>query len=251
MGFLVGGGANLIVIGLLLGGVLCVGVSVFLVVVIVKLTQARGDEAQLAAAVKAGTVTDLLPWSSDALGALSCEWVGSSSFTNTVGGFSDQAAGRVPSDRAPSGWLLAFAMNARNRGAVGQVHAVTSAHRIEVQVASGVAEVAVNSAQAGSWRLATGELLAADGAAIGMVRRDTNASADARLGRLAVRGRNVATFHLRSESDTARAADPTSFFTDLAAPLSPEEETWALVAAVLELGWFGPRRTNASISMPV
>jgi len=239
-----------ILVALVLGGVTCLGVPVFLIVVFVKLAQARGDEARLAADVRAGTVAGLVPWSGAALHAIECEWVGSSTFTNTVGGFRDRAAGRAPSDQAPTGWLLAFAMNARDRGATGELHAATSAHRIAVDVAGGVARVTVNGATAGSWRLGTGELLGADGAPLGTARRDTGAPGGERLGHLVLRGRDVATYRLRTTSDTARAAHPTPLFTELAAPLSPEEETWALVAAVLELGWFGPRRANAGISMP-
>lgn len=218
--------------GLLVG---CVGVPALFIFVFVKLRGAQQDLDSTAAAVRAGTVTELLPWTSASLSELTREWVGESTFTSGVPGRGDRAGGRVPSGRSPSGWLLAFTMEAKNDGAEGLVLAVTTAHRLELRVTGGVCFATVNGAPLGSSRLGEPGLFSPDGSPLGNYRREPP------VAQLALRGRDVAKLDTRTTSDAKRTAAPGFVVTHLLADRTAEDEAWVLVAAVLELAWFGPR----------
>lgn len=197
----------------------------------------RGGPAQmyqLGSEVKAGKVADFLPWGSTSLGELTREWVGDSAFTRSMFGRHDQRAGRVPSARTDSGWLLAFTMESKNDAADGRLVAVTSAHRVDLRVSSGVCHATVNGATLGTFKWGEPELRAPDGSQLGSYRRG---------GQLALRGRDVATIDSRTSGAPARPPAVTPLVTNLAAERTPEEEAWTLVLAVMELGW---GRTAAS-----
>lgn len=217
------------------GLVACVGVPVLFVFVFLKLRNAQQEVDQTAAAVRSGTVAELLPWGPSSLGELTREWVGASRYTSGVLGRGDRASGRVPSGRAPAGWLLAFTMEARHDGTEGTVQATTSTRRLELRVSTGVCQAIVDGAPLGTFRLGQTELFATDATRVGTYRREPP------VARLEVRGREVATLDTRTTSAAERAAAPTPLVTHFVTTPSAEEEAWVLVASVLELAWFGPR----------
>lgn len=204
-------------------------VPLFFVFLFVKFRGGSEEMYQTTAAIKAGKVTELLPWGAPSLGELAREWVGGSTYTTSMFGRMDQAAGRVPSTTAPSGWLLAFTLESKNTGGDGRILAVTSAHRLELKVAGGVCQAALNGAAIGSFRLGEPALLGTDGAQLGTYRQ----------GQLAVRGREVATLDARTNSSSARAQALTPLLSNLLAERTPEDEAWTLVVAVFQLGWVG------------
>lgn len=232
-------------IGLLFGafGVLvgCVGVPVFFGIVFFKLYRARSEISETAAAVRSGNVAELLPWGPMSLNELTREWVGSSTYTAGILGRTDQASGRVPSGRSAEGWLLAFSMDSRSNGAAGLVLATTSAHRLELRITNGVCQAVLNGTALGSFRLADAKVFTAQGDPLGNYWRQVP------RGQLALRGHEVATLDTRTQSDTARVAVPTFLITHLLAERSAEDEAWALVAAVMELAWFGPRQVHVQM----
>lgn len=185
---------------------------------------------QTIAALKAGKIDDLLPWDSGSLGELTREWVGSATYTASMFGRNDQSAGRVPSSRVPSGWLLAFGLETKNDGADGRVLAMTSAHRIELRIERGVCKASVNGTVLGSFKLGEAPILAPDGSPLGSYRR----------GQLEVRGRDAATLDTRTASVSARAEAPGPLITSQVADRTPEDEAWTLVVAVLQLARVGP-----------
>lgn len=232
-------GATVGILFALLGGlVACVGVPALFLVIFLKLRSARDEQAQTAAAVQSGAVTDLLPWGPGSLSELTREWVGASTYTSGVLGRNDRAGGRVPSGRSKSGWLLAFTMDAHHHGADGVVQAATSAHRLELRIAGGACQVLINGAVFGHLQLGEAGLFAPDGGPVGFYRRQPP------VAQLGIRGRDVATLDTRTQSNAERAAQPTFLVTHLLAERTPDDEAWALVAAVLELAWFGPRATH-------
>jgi len=226
-------------IGVLAAALVCfVLVPLFFLFLFIQFRGGAAEMYQTAAALKSGKITDLLPWGSASLSELTREWVGSSTFTVSAFGRRDQAAGRVPSGRAESGWLLAFSMDSRNNGADGRVLAMTSSARLELRIARGVCQATLNGAALGSFSLRELGLLAPDGTPLGSFRRELT------VGQLTLRGRDVATVDTTTTSDSARAGSPTFLVTHLLAERTPEDEAWALVAAVLQLAWFGPRVTR-------
>ena len=229
----------------LFGGlVACVGVPLLFVFVFIKLRNAQQEVDRTAAAVRSGAVADLLPWGPASLSELTRQWVGASTYTSGVLGRGDRASGRVPSGRKPAGWLLAFTMDARHDGTEGLVQATTSAHRLELRISTGVCQAVLNGVALGTFRLGQAELFAADATPLGTYRREPP------VARLGVRGREVATLDTRTTSDANRAASPTSLVTHLLPTRSAEEEAWALIAAVLELAWFGPRLAHQQLRRP-
>lgn len=197
----------------------------------VKLRGGSEEMYQLGADVKAGKLTDLLPWGSDSLTELTREWVGSSTYTESLFGRNDQGAGRVPSVRADSGWLLAFTMDSKNDGADGRLIAMTSAHKLDLRVAAGVCHASVNGKPLGTLKLGEPTLFAPDGAQLGSFRVG---------GQLALRGREAATLDTRTVCAPERPVSPTPLITNLAPERTPEDEAWALVLAVLQMSWVRP-----------
>lgn len=197
----------------------------------VKLRGGSEEMYQLGAEVKSGKLTYLLPWSSDSLTALTREWVGSSTYTESLFGRNDQGAGRVPSTHADSGWLLAFTMESKNDGNDGRLLAVTSAHRLDLRVAAGVCHAQVNDKPLGTFKLGEPALFAPDGSQLGSFRVG---------GQLALHGRDAATFDTRTTCAAERPAVPTPLITQLVPERTPEDEAWTLVLAVLQLGWVRP-----------
>ena len=216
---------------LIIAFVLGVIVPLTLTFTFVKLRGGSEEMYQLGAEVKSGKVAELLPWGTDSLAALTREWVGSSTYTESLFGRSDQAAGRVPSARADSGWLLAFTMASRKDGAHGRLVAMTSAHRLELRVASGVCHAALNGRPLGTLKLGEPGLFAPDGSQLGSSRAG---------GQLAVRGRDVATLDARTTCVAARPPSLTPLLTNLSAERTPEDEAWTLVVAVLQMAWVRP-----------
>lgn len=211
---------------LLVAFVAFVVVPLFLLFLYIKYRGGNAEMHQTIAALKSGTITELLPWQGTSLGELTCEWVGSSTYTTSMFGRSDQAAGRVPSSRGPSGWLLAFGLETKNDGADGRVLAMTSAHRLELAITSGVYRATLNGTALGTFRKGEAPFVAPDGAPLGTFRPGEP---------LVVRGRNVATIGTPRAAAAARASAPTPLITPLLAERTPEEEGWALVFAVLQL----------------
>ncbi len=224
------------IIGVLLAAlVVFVLLPLFLLFLFIQYRGGNEEMYQTAAAVKSGTVTELLPWGSSSLGELTREWVGSSTYTVSTFGRRDQAAGRVPSGRSPTGWLLAFTMESSSNGADGKLLAVSSAHKLELSVKAGTCKAAINGAALGSFRVGEPALLGPDGAQLGTYRPDLT------VGQLTLRGREVATIDTRTGSDAGRVDPPSFLVTHLLAERTPEDEAWTLVVAVLQLGWLGPR----------
>lgn len=187
---------------------------------------------QLAAELKAGKVHDLLPWGNDSLSELAREWVGSTTYTESMFGRNDQAGGHVPSTRTDPGWLLAFAMSSSKNGAEGWLRAMTSAHKLELRVTGGVCHATLNGKALGSLKLGEPTLFAPDGTQLGSYRAG---------GQLALRGRDAATIDIHPSCVTARPASLTPLVTHLPAERTPEDEAWTLVLAVLQLAWVRPQ----------
>ncbi len=211
--------------------VLGVIVPLALIFTFVKRRGGSEEMYQLGAAVKSGKVPELLPWGSASLMELTREWVGSSTYTESLFGRNDQGAGRVPSARTDSGWLLAFTLESKNGGADGRLLAMTSAHRLDLRLAAGVCHAMVNGAALGTFKLGEPGLFAPDGAQLGSYRLG---------GQLTLRGREVATLDPRTTCTSARPPSPTPLFTHLAAERTAEDEAWTLVVAVLQLAWVRP-----------
>ena len=157
---------------------------------------------------------------------MSREWVGSSTYTASMFGRSDQSAGRVPSRSVPSGWLLAFGLEMNNDGADGRVLAMTSAHRLELAITSGVSRVTLNGTVLGTFRKGEPSISAPDGTQLG-----TFGPGD----RLVVRGREVATLNTPRAGVATRAPVPTPLVSHLLAQRTPEDEAWTLVFSVVQL----------------
>ena len=220
------------IIGALFGALVAfVLVPLFLLFLFIQYRGGAEEMYQTAAAVKSGTITELLPWGSTSLGELTREWVGSSTYTVSAFGRRDQAAGRVPSGRSPTGWLLAFTMESSSHGADGKLFAMTSAHKLELRVAGGECKASINGAAVGSFRVGEPALFGPDGVQVGTYRVD----------QLTIRGREVAKIDARTRSDSARVESPSFLVTNLLAERTGEDEAWTLLVAVLQLGWFGPR----------
>lgn len=211
---------------LLVAFIVCVVVPLFLLFLFIKHRGGNAEMHQLIAALKSETVSELLPWESTSLSELTREWVGSSTYTKSAFGRSDQAAGHVPSSRAPSGWLLAFGIETNNDGADGQVLAMTSAHRLELAITRGVCRATLNGTTLGTFKLGEGPVLAPDGAQLGTFRAGDQ---------LVVRGRPVATIATPRGGASTRATALTPLVTHLAPERTPEEEAWTLVFVVLQL----------------
>lgn len=218
--------------GLLVG---CVGVPILFIVVFLKLRGAQQQVEQTAQVVRSGTVADLLPWGPASVSELTRQWVGSSTYTSGILGRGDRASGRVPSGRSPTGWLLAFTMDAKHDGADGLVLAATSAHRLELRISTGVCQALLNGAVLGTFRLGQEALFAPDATPLGSYRREPP------VAQLTLRGHEVAKLDTRTTCGTRRAEAPSFIVTHLLGERSAEDEAWVLVAAVLELAWFGPR----------
>ena len=216
---------------LIIAFVLGVIVPLTLTFTFVKLRGGSEEMYQLGAEVKSGKVAELLPWGTDSLASLTREWVGNSTYTESLFGRSDQAAGRVPSARADSGWLLAFTMASKKDGDHGRLVAITSAHRLELRVASGVCHAAVNGKPLGTIKLGEPGLFAPDGSQLGSHRSG---------GPLTLRARDVATLDARTSCVSARPPALTPLITNLAAERPPEDEAWTLVVAVLQMAWVRP-----------
>lgn len=212
--------------------VLGVLVPLSLTLLFVKYRGGPAEMYQLGADVKAGKLTDLLPWEATSLAELTREWVGHSTYTRSMFGRHDQRAGRVPSARTDAGWLLAFTMESKNDGADGRLVAVTSAHRLDLRVSSGVCRAAVNGAALGTFKLGEPELHAPDRAQLGSYRRG---------GQLTLRGRDAAMLDSHTTCAPARPPTLTPLVTNLAAERTPEDEAWTLVLALVELAWVSPR----------
>ncbi len=209
---------------LLVAFVVCVVVPLFLLFVYIKYRGGNAEMHATIAALKSGTFSELLPWDGTSLGELTREWVGHATYTASMFGRSDQAAGQVPSSRAPSGWLLAFSTETNNDGADGKVLAMTSAHRVEVAISSGLCRATVNGTVLGTFRMGEAVFCAPDGTALGT------------LGdQLVVRGRDVATIGTPRTGVPARAPALTALITNLRAQRTPEDEAWTLVFAVIHL----------------
>lgn len=186
-----------------------------------------------AAAIRAGKV-ELLPWSSASLGELTSEWVGSSTYTRSMFGRNDQAAGLVPSSKSQTGWLLGFATDSRKDGADGTVVAITSAHKLELSMTAGTFSATVNGSALGTVKLGdAGEasLFGPDGAQVGSYRRQVTG------GQLMLNGREVGTL-ARTTSSMERAPSNTPLISNLAA--QSQDESWILTLAVVQFAWVGP-----------
>lgn len=201
-------------------------VPLFLLFLYIKYRGGNAEMHQAIAALKAGTITDLLPWDGTSLGSLTREWVGSATYTASMFGRSDQAAGHVPSSVAPAGWLLAFGVETKNDGADGKVLAMTSAHRLELAITGGLYRATLNGTVLGTFRKGEAAITAPDGTQLG-----TFGPGD----RLVVRGRDVATVATPRAGASARAPAPTPLVTNLLAERTPEDEAWTLVFAVFQL----------------
>lgn len=215
------------VVGVLLGA------FVFLVVVPLGLlflfVKHRGGDAEIyrtMAALKSGTVAELLPWTSASLGELTREWVGFTTHTVSMFGRGDQSAGRVPSSRSPEGWLLALSVETKNAGADGTVRATTAAHRLELAIKGGVWTATLNGTPLGHFSAGHPPLLAPDGTPLG----DFGAG-----GQLALRGRAVTTIATPQAPAPVRPQALTPLLSGLLEARTPEDEAWALVLAVFQL----------------
>jgi hypothetical protein len=205
-------------------------VPLFFTFLFVKYRGGSEEIYETAAALRSGKLADLLPWDSASLSELTREWVGSSTYTVSMFGRHDQGAGRVPSTRASTGWLLAFSMEGKNTGTDGQVLAMTSAHRLDLRITGKVCHASLDGAALGTLKLTEGGIFAPDGTALGSVRG----------GQLVLRDRNVAAIEPRTTSASERVPSPTPLVTGLLAQRTPEDEAWTLVVAVLQLAWAGP-----------
>jgi len=228
-------------IGLLL--LTCVGVPSLWVYVFASMRAGQKQLEETSQAVQAGKVEDLLPWARATLSEVSRQWVGNTTFTRGAAGRSDEAAGRVPSVRSPSGWLLAFAMSSAGRGAEGKVLAVTANKKLRLDVANGVAQVTVDGKKLGTVRLDSGVLADADGVQVGSYQRGAD-------GHLKLGDWELAIIDLHTAPDEARPVKPGPLYKFLGSPRSEVQENWALAAGLLELGWYGPQGTNDSIAQP-
>ncbi|MDP2275642.1 MAG: hypothetical protein Q8N23_03455 [Archangium sp.] len=205
---------------LLVAFVVCVVVPLFLLFLYIKYRGGNAEMHATIAALKSGKVSELLPWENTSLGELTREWVGHATYTTSMFGRSDQAAGHVSSSRAPAGWLLAFSIETKNDGADGKVLAMTSAHRLEVTITGGLCHATLNGAVLGTFRMGEAAFSAPDGTALGTFGDQ-----------LVVRGRTVATI------GAPRAGTPalTPLITNLRAERTQEDEAWMLVFAVFKL----------------
>lgn len=201
-------------------------VPLFLLFLYIKYRGGNAEMHQTIGAVKSGTITELLPWDSSSLSDLSREWVGHATYTTSMFGRSDQAAGHVPSIRAPSGWLLAFSVETKNDGADGKVLAMTSAHRLELAISGGVWRATLNGAVLGTFKKGEAPITAPDGAQLGTFLPGAP---------LVVRGREVATFNTPRAGAPARAPALTPLITNLHAERPPEDDAWTLVIAMSQL----------------
>ncbi|MDP1830153.1 MAG: hypothetical protein Q8L48_43215 [Archangium sp.] len=201
-------------------------VPLFLLFLYIKYRGGNAEMHQTIAAVKSGTITDLLPWDSTSLGELTREWVGHSTYTTSMFGRSDQAAGHVPSSRAPSGWLLVFSVETKNDGADGRVLAMTSAHRLELVLAGGAWRATLNGTVLGTFKKGEAPITAPDGAQLGTFLPGAP---------LVVRGREVATLNTPRAAASARTPSPSQLVTHLLTERTPEDEAWTLVIAVFQL----------------
>lgn len=221
------GRAVLEVVGVLfVAFVVFVVVPLFLLFLYIKYRGGNAEMHQTIAALKSGTITELLPWERTSLGELTREWVGSSTYTTSMFGRSDQAAGHVPSSRAPSGWLLAFGLETKNDGADGRVLAMTSAHRLEVALTNKVCRATLNGTVLGTFRTGEAPFAGPDGTQLGTFGPGNQ---------LVVRGRAVATIETPRAGAAARASAPTPLLTNLLAERTPEDEAWTLVFVVIQL----------------
>jgi hypothetical protein len=215
------------VIGVLLVAfVLGVIVPLTITFLFVKYRGGAEEMYQIAGAVRSGKVKDLLPWSASELTA---EWMGSSTYTVSMFGRNDQAAGLVPSMKSNDGWLLGFATDSSKDGAEGKVVAVTASHKLELSMSGGTFSVVINGAPLGTVKLGDGgeaALFGADGAQVGTFRRQ-----------LVLNGREVGTF-ARTTSSMERPAETTPLISGLA--MQPQDESWILALAVVQFGWVGP-----------
>src|SRR3990167_7556316 len=193
--------------------VVCVVVPLFLLFLYIKHRGGNAEMHQTIAALKSGKITELLSWESTSLGELTREWVGWSTYTTSMFGRADQAAGRVPSSRAPTGWLLAFSVETKNDGADGKVLAMTSAHRLELAIAGGVYQATLNGTVLGTFRKGDAAFAGPDGAQLGTFRPGDQ---------LVVRGREVATIYTPRAGAAARAAVLTPLVTNLVGEQTPE-----------------------------
>ena len=201
-------------------------VPLFLLFLYIKYRGGNAEMHQTIAAVKSGTITELLPWDSSSLSDLPREWVGHATYTTSMFGRSDQAAGHVPSSRAPSGWLLAFSVETKNDGADGKVLAMTSAHRLELAITGGVWRATLNGTVLGTFKKGEAPITAPDGAPLGTFLPGAP---------LVVRGREVATISIPRAGAPARAPALTPLITNLLAERTPEDDAWTLVFAVFQL----------------
>jgi hypothetical protein len=200
-------------------------VPLFLLFLYIKYRGGNAEMHQTIAAVKSGTITDLLPWESTSLSELTREWVGHATYTTSMFGRSDQAAGHVPSSRAPSGWLLAFSVETKNDGVDGKVLAMTSAHRLELAITGGLWRATLNGTVLGTFK-GEAPITAPDGAQLGTFLPGAP---------LVVRGREVATINTPRAGASARAPALTPLVTNLFAGRTPEDEAWTLVFVVSQL----------------
>jgi hypothetical protein len=211
---------------LLVAFIVCVVVPLFLLFLFIKYRGGNEELYRTMAALKSGTIAELLPWENTSLGELTREWVGYTTYTTSMFGRSDQGAGRVPSNRAPSGWLLAFGVETKNDGADGEVLAMTSAHRLDLAITRGVCRATLNGTALGTFRKGEAPLVAPDGTQLGTFNPG---------GQLVIRGRAVATIDTPRNGASARPAALTPLITNLLAERTPEEEAWTLVFAVFQL----------------
>ena len=209
---------------LLVAFVVCVVVPLFLLFLYIKYRGGNAEMHAVIAALKSGTVSELLPWEITSLGELTREWVGHATYTTSMFGRSDQAAGQVPSSRGASGWLLAFSIETKNDGADGKVLAMTSAHRLEVTITSGLCRASLNGTVLGTFRMGEAAFSAPDGTALGTFGDQ-----------LIVRGRDVATIGAPRAGTPARAPALSPLITNLRADRTQEDEAWTLVFAVFQL----------------
>ncbi len=209
---------------LIVAFVVGVVVPLFLLFLYIKYRGGNAEMHATIASLKSGTVTELLPWEGTSLNELTREWVGHSTYTTSMFGRSDQAAGYVPSSRSPTGWLLAFSAETNNDGADGKVLAMTSAHRLELALTGGLVRATLNGTTLGSFRMGEAAFLAPDGAPLGTFGDQ-----------VVVRGRDVATIGRPRAGGAARAPALTPLVTKLLAERTQEDEAWALVFAVFQL----------------
>ena len=186
---------------------------------------------QTAAAVRSGKVEDLLPWGPSSLSELTSECLGWSTYTVSMFGRNDQAAGLVPSSKTEKGWLLAFCTDSKKEGTEGKVLAVTSAHRFELSKEGASFSVVVNGAALGTITLGdAGEatLIGPDGAQVGTNRRQ-----------LVSHGKELGTL-ARTTSVTEGVPMKTPLIASLPTERTSQEELWILALGVVQFAWVGP-----------